>query len=329
MTDLSTGQTTTRPAGRIPALLRRSGADWRQYVIYIGFVAIFAIFALTLNDKGFLQSNNLLNIPRQASVVAVAAVAMTFVIACAEIDLSVGSLAGLAGIAAAFGSHHGGLVMAILAALGVGLLIGTINGLLVTIVEIPSFLVTLSMLWMIRGFGQWRTSAKGQPIAAAAFKTIFGSNSMRIVWLVVFAVIGTIVLNKTRAGRFVLATGGNRTAAEFSGISTKRVKFWIFVASSVCASFAGMILAANLNNTGKYEYGNGLELSVIAAVILGGTSLFGGKGSVPGTIFGALFVQLIGNGLLLTGLESSQLDIIMGGIIVVAVALRRDRKGVR
>ena len=106
-------------------------------------------------------------------------------------------------------------------------------------------------------------------------------------------------------------------------------KFWIFVASSVCASFAGMILAANLNNTGKYEYGNGLELSVIAAVILGGTSLFGGKGSVPGTIFGALFVQLIGNGLLLTGLESSQLDIIKGGIIVVAVALRRERKGVR
>ena len=137
------------------------------------------------------------------------------------------------------------------------------------------------------------------------------------------------MLNKTRAGRQVLATGGSRTAAEFSGISTKRVKFWIFVASSLCASFAGMILAANLNNTGKYEYGQGLELSVIAAVILGGTSLFGGKGSIPGTIFGALFVQLIGNGLLLTGLESSQLDIIKGGIIIVAVALRRERKGVR
>ena len=157
MTDLSIGQTAKRPAGRVTALLRRSGADWRQYVIYIGFAAIFVIFALTLNDEGFLQSNNLLNILRQASVVAVAAVAMTFVIASAEIDLSVGSLAGLAGIAAAFGSQHGGLVMAILAALGVGLLVGTINGLLVTIVEIPSFLVTLSMLWMIRGFGQWRT----------------------------------------------------------------------------------------------------------------------------------------------------------------------------
>jgi ribose transport system permease protein len=329
MTDLSIGPAASRPTGRIAGLLKRSGADWRQYVIYIGFAAIFAIFAITLNDKGFLQSNNLLNIPRQAAVVAVAAVAMTFVIASAEIDLSVGSLVGLSGIAAAFGSNHGGLLVAVLAALGVGLLIGTINGLLVTIVEIPSFLVTLAMLWMIRGFGQWRTSAKGQPIASEAFKTIFGSNTMRIAWLVVFAVVGTIVLNKTRAGRFVLATGGNRTAAEFSGISTKRIKFWIFVASSVCASFAGMILAANLNNTGKYEYGQGLELSVIAAVILGGTSLFGGKGSVPGTIFGALFVQLIGNGLLLTGLESSQLDIIRGGIIIVAVALRRERKGVR
>ena len=327
MTDLTLAKNEALPSSGLASLLKRSGADWRQYVIYIGFAATFAIFAITLKHSGFLQSNNLLNIPRQASVVAVAAVAMTFVIASAEIDLSVGSLAGLAGIAAAFGSNHGGLLVAILAALGVGLIIGMLNGLLVTVVGIPSFLVTLSMLWMIRGFGQWRTSAKGQPIAAPSFATIFGSNTMRIVWLVVFAVVGTIVLNKTRAGRQVLATGGSRMAAEFSGISTKRVKFWIFVASSLCASFAGMILAANLNNTGKYEYGQGLELSVIAAVILGGTSLFGGKGSIPGTIFGALFVQLIGNGLLLTGLESSQLDIIKGAIIIVAVALRRDRKG--
>ncbi len=317
------------PPGRLQILARRLGTEWRQYVIYIGFVTIFVIFAVTLNDKGFLQTNNLLNIPRQASSVAVAAVAMTFLISCAEIDLSVGSLVGLSGLAAAYGSLHGGLITAILAAVGVGLLIGVVNGVLVTYVEIPSFLVTLAMLWMIRGFGQWRTDSKAQPIASEAFRTLFGSNTMRIVWLVVFAVIGAIVLNKTRAGRYVLATGGNRTAAEFSGISTRKLKFYVFVGTSLCAAFAGMMVAANLNNYGKYENGTGLELSVIAAVILGGTSLFGGKGSIAGTIFGALFVQLIGNGLLLSGLESSQLDIIKGAIIIVAVALRREKSGAR
>lgn len=311
------GTTPTGGAGR--------NVDWRPYVIYIGFVLTFVIFAITLRDDGFLQTNNLLNIPRQASTVAVAAVAMTFIIGAAEIDLSVGSLVGFAGLAAAYGSQYGGLAGAVAFGLGAGLLVGVINGFLVAWVKIPSFLVTLAMLWIIRGFGQWRTESRAQLIESSSFQSLFGSNTMRIVWLVVFAVIGAIVLNKTRYGRFVLATGGNREAADFSGVPTRRIKFSVFIIGSVCAAFAGMMLAANLSNFGKYEYGTGLELSVIAAVIIGGTSLFGGKASVAGTIFGALFVQLIENGLLLTGLQKSQLDIIKGIIIIVAVALRRER----
>lgn len=312
-------------ATRQLSLGRAIRVDWRPYVIYIGFFLTFLIFAVTLSDDGFLQSNNLLNIPRQASTVAVAAVAMTFVIGSAEIDLSVGSLVGFAGVAAAFGSQFGGFTGAVLFGLGAGLLVGLINAFLVAFVKIPSFLVTLAMLWIIRGFGQWRTGARSQLIRSDSFEVVFGSNTMRIVWLVVFAVLGAILLNKTRFGRFVLATGGNREAAEFSGISTRRIKFVVFVGGSLSTAFAGMMLAANLSNFGKYEFGTGMELSVIAAVIIGGTSLFGGKASIAGSIFGALFVQLIENGLLLTGLESSQLNIIKGVIIVVAVTLRRER----
>jgi ribose transport system permease protein len=332
VTEMTTQPEPARPVrsvhergSRLAYLLR----DWRNNVIYIGFGAIFLIFAITLEDRGFLQSNNLLNIPRQAAAVTVAAVAMTFVISAAQIDLSVGSTVGFAGLSAAYGAAHGGLAMAIVCALGAGLLVGSINGFLVTVIEIPSFLVTLSMLWIVKGFGQWRTDSKPQLIESDAFGEIFGSNTMRIVWLVAFAVIGVIVLNKTRAGRFVLATGGNRTAAEFSGIPTRRVTFLVFVGMGFAAAFAGMITSGNLNNFGRAEYGVGLELSVIAAVILGGTSLFGGKGSILGAVFGGLFVQLVQNGLLLTGWNTNQVDIIKGIIILVAVALRRESRAAR
>ncbi len=318
MNEPSTAISTSPPVAR-------TSVDWRPYVIYIGFVLTFVIFALTLRDDGFLQVNNLLNIPRQASTVAVAAVAMTFVIGAAEIDLSVGSLVGFSGLAAALGSQYGGLGGAVIFAIGAGLIVGMINGGLIAYLRIPSFLVTLAMLWVIRGIGQWRTESKAQLIDSDTFEWLFGSNTMRIVWLVVFGLVGIVILNKTRFGRYVLATGGNREAAEFSGVPTRRIKFLVFVISGFSAAFAGMMLAANLSNFGKYEYGTGMELSVIAAVIIGGTSLFGGKASVAGTLFGALFVQLIENGLLLTGLQSSQLDIIKGIIIIIAVALRRER----
>jgi ribose transport system permease protein len=303
--------------------------DWRRYVIYIGFVVVFAFFAILLGGQGFLSPNNLLNILSQTATIAVIAVGMTFVISAAEIDLSVGSVAGLSSVAAAMTISTLGLVPGILAGLLVGVVVGTINGALVSLLGIPSFLVTLGMLGVAAGTAQYITNSAPEPILNDAFNNLFGSGSIGpvpvlVVWAVVAVVIGAIVLGRTRYGRQVLATGGNRNAAEYTGIRTRRIKFTVLLVSAVIAAIAGMLYAGRLQS-GRFQWGAGDELSAIAAVILGGTSLFGGAGTVVGTAFGALLIGLINNGLVLAGLESSQQQIIRGAIIILAVALARKK----
>lgn len=303
--------------------------DWHRYVIYIAFVVVFLFFAVLLGDQGFLSSNNLLNILRQTATITVIAVGMTYVIACAEIDLSVGSVAGLASVSCAMAISNWGLVPGILAGLAVGLVVGTINGGLVSMLGIPSFLVTLGMLGIAAGVAQWITSSAPQPILNDTFNLTFGGGDFGpipglIVWAAVFVAVGAVVLNKTRFGRQVLATGGNRTAAEFTGIKTRRIKFQVLLISATVASIAGMLYAGRLQS-GRFQWGAGDELSAIAAVILGGTSLFGGSGAVIGTMFGALLIGLINNGLILAGLDSSQQQVVRGVIIILAVALARKK----
>ncbi|WP_163569981.1 ABC transporter permease [Fodinicola feengrottensis] len=315
-----------------PAYLRawaRVREDWHSYVIYVGFVVIFLLFAILLHGSGFLSSNNLLNIFRQTATISVMAVAMTFVIASAEIDLSVGSVAGLASVVAAMSVTHGGLFAGIAAGLGVGLLVGVINGGLVTLLNIPSFLVTLGMLGIAVGVAQWITSSAPQPILNDTFNTIFGSGDLGpipglLLWAVIAVVVGAVVMAKTRFGRQVLATGGNPVAARFSGVNTRRVKFTVMVLMSLVASVAGMLYAGRLQS-GRFQWGTGDELSVIAAVILGGTSLFGGSGKIVGSLFGALLIGLINNALILAGLDTAQQQIIRGVIIIIAVALARRK----
>lgn len=303
--------------------------DWHRYVIYIAFVVVFLFFAVLLGDQGFLSSNNLLNILRQTATITVIAVGMTYVIACAEIDLSVGSVAGLASVSCAMAISSWGLVPGILAGLAVGLVVGTINGGLVSMLGIPSFLVTLGMLGIAAGVAQWITSSAPQPILNDTFNLTFGGGDFGpipglFVWGAVFVAVGAVVLNKTRFGRQVLATGGNRTAAEFTGIKTRRIKFQVLLISATVASVAGMLYAGRLQS-GRFQWGAGDELSAIAAVILGGTSLFGGSGAVLGTMFGALLIGLINNGLILAGLDSSQQQVVRGVIIILAVALARKK----
>jgi ribose transport system permease protein len=303
--------------------------DWRRDVIYIGFVVVFALFAILLHDQGFLSPNNLLNIFRQTATITVIAVGMTFVIACAEIDLSVGSVAGLSSVVAAMALSHWGLVPGVLAGLAVGLVVGSVNGGLVSLLGVPSFLVTLGMLGIAAGTAQWITHSAPQPILSDTFNLIFGSGNFGpipglLIWSAMFVAIGAVVLSKTRFGRQVLATGGNRTAAEFTGVNTRRIKFQVLLLSATVASVAGMLYAGRLQS-GRFQWGAGDELSAIAAVILGGTSLFGGSGSVIGTLFGALLIGLINNGLILAGLESSQQQVVRGAIIILAVALARKK----
>jgi ribose transport system permease protein len=301
--------------------------DWRRYIVFIAFIAIFVIFSMTLYDSGFLSTNNLLNIVRQSAIIGVMAVAVTFVISAREIDLSVGAVAGLASVASALAVSQYGLLAGILAGVLTGAIVGAVNGALVAAIGIPSFLVTLGMLGIARGSAMWMTDAAPVPVLNSTFNNIFGSGQVGplpslFLWLVIMLVGGAIILRKTAYGRQVLATGGNESAARFSGVNTRRIKFYVLLVSGIVAALAGMLYAGRLHS-GRFQWGEGDELSVIAAVILGGTSLFGGYGTVIGSVLGALLVGLINNGLTLMGLEFSQQQIIRGAIIILAVALAR------
>jgi ribose transport system permease protein len=304
---------------------RRARIDWRQYLVYIGFVALFLFFAVTLRDSGFTNPNNLLNIARQTAIIATMAVAMTFVIAAGQIDLSVGAIAGLASVTTALTIARFGPVAGVIAGLLIGLIVGAVNGLLVTRLVIPSFLVTLGMMGVARGSAMWVTDTAPVPILDQRYNAIFGSGSIGpipslLIWIVIVTAVGAIALRKTTYGRQVLATGGNERAARFSGIDTARIGFLVLTISGGVAALAGMLYAGRLQS-GRFQWGEGDELSVIAAVVLGGTSLFGGSGSVIGSVLGALLIGVVNNGLILMGLEASQQIVIRGGIIIVAVAL--------
>jgi len=309
------------------ARFARARFDWRQYVVYGGFIIVFLVFSISLYSSGFLTLNNLLNIVRQTATITVMAVAMTFVIAAGEIDLSVGSLAGLSSVITAMAVSHFGMVPGILAGVLTGLLVGAVNGVLVTKVLIPSFLVTLGMLGIGNGIAMWITDTAPVPIPNNVYNNAFGSGNIGpvpslVIWTVLALLVGHVALRMTPYGRQVLATGGNEIASSFSGVKTKRIKFITLTISGLAAAIGGMLYAGRLHS-GRFQWGQGDELSVIAAVILGGTSLSGGIGSVVGAVIGSLLIGLINNGLLLMGLAYSQQLIVRGIIIILAVALGR------
>lgn len=321
----TTLQSINRPRARRPFM-----TNWRQYIIYIGFVCIFAIFAVTLSSQGFLNPNNLLNIVRQSAMIAVMAVAMTFVLAAGEIDLSVGSLAGFSSVVTAMTIRAAGMPAGIAAGFATGAAVGFFNGLITTRIGIPSFLTTLAMMGISTGLSMWVSNTAAIPIINRTYAFIFGGGNLGpvpilLLWTLLFGVVGHLVLKKTTFGRRVLATGGNEIAARYSGINTRSIKLRVLMISSMTAAIAGMLYAGRLE-TGRYQFGQGDELSVIAAAVLGGNSLFGGVGTVAGAIVGALMIGLINNGLILMGLEYSQQLIARGAIIILAVALSQSRK---
>ena len=313
-----------------PSPIKLMAASWRQYVIYLGFVAIFVIFSVALFDRGFLDPNNLLNIIRQTAMIAVMAVAMTFVLAAGEIDLSIGAVAGLTTVTTAMAIDAGGPFVGVCAGLATGLAVGTFNGLLTTRIGIPSFLTTLAMLGIAKGVAMWVSGTAAIPILAPTYSFIFGGGNIGpvptlLLWMVLFGVVGHVVLRRTTFGRRVLATGGNETASRYSGVDTRSIKLRVLLISSMAAAVAGMLYAGRLQS-GRFQLGEGDELSVIAAAVLGGTSLFGGAGTVVGTIMGALMIGMINNGLILLGLEFSQQLIARGAIIILAVALSQQKR---
>ena len=299
--------------------------QWQNYVVYIFFLIVLAFFGFTIGDSGFLSVTNLFNIARTTAMITVIAVAMTFVISAGELDLSVGSTAALSALTCALVMQAGfGWPIAVLVALGSGLLVGCLNGFFVTWIGIPSFLVTLGMMQFIRGVDMRITYTNPVSILNQTFNSIFGSGKFfglpsLLIWSVVIAVLGHVVLKYTGFGRAILATGGNRQAAEYSGVKTRRIKFAAFLLSGAAAALAGM-LYSGMMQTARFNFGEGAELMAIAAVILGGTSLFGGKGTILGTFAGSLLIGTINNGLIIMGLDVSEQMMVAGGIIILAVA---------
>ncbi len=329
------------PSGPAPTTGSRLGAFRRlvptgrldNLVVYVGFVLILAFFAITLNDRGFLSTENFANIGRQTAMVSIMAIGMTFVLSAGEIDLSIGSIVALSAMTVAVFLREGQPLVGVLAALAVGATVGLVNGLLTTKLRIPSFLVTLGMMSIVVGLARITTDLEPVPITNEAYSFIFGSGNIGplpilLLWTATFVLVGHVVYRHTPFGRHVLATGGNRTAARYSGIKTDRIKIAVLVISGSSAAVAGMLYAGRLQGA-RYTLGESDLMTVIAATVIGGTSLFGGKGSVVGALVGSLIMGMLNNGLLLMGLTVSEQLIARGAIIVLAVALslREARSG--
>lgn len=294
-------------------------------IVYLGFLAVVAFFAVVLQDRGFLTADNFANIARQTAMVSIMAFGMTFVLSAGEIDLSIGSIVALSAMVVAILLRETNLVIAVLGALAVGLLIGLINGLLTTRLRIPSFLVTLGMLSIVVGLARITTDLEPVPVVDQTFAFLFGSGSIGpvpvlLVWTAVFLVVFHVILRRTPFGRQVLATGGNKIAAGYSGIDTDRIKIAVLMMSAGTAAVAGMLYAGRLQGA-RYTLGEADLLTVIAATVIGGTSMFGGKGSIVGALVGSLLMGVLNNGLLLMGLSVSEQLVARGVIIIVAVAL--------
>ncbi len=301
-----------------------------RFGVLIAF-AIMLIF-LSFATKTFLTPKNLINVVRQVSVNGIIAVGMMLVLLTGGIDLSVGSVVALSGVVAASFAQGGNypVIVPILMGLLVGVLVGAVNGFLIVKVRIVPFIATMGMLSMARGVAL--VYSNGRPISnlSDAFRFI-GSGSLMdalpVISLIMLAcfLIGYVVMNKTRFGRYVYAIGGNEKASRVSGLKVDQVKYLVYMLSAVFASLAGVVLAARIN-AGSPASGEGYELDAIAAVVIGGTSLSGGVGTIWGTLLGVLIVGVLNNGLDLLNVSSYFQLITKGAIIVLAVAMDTRNK---
>jgi len=287
---------------------------------------------LALASPVFATSGNLLNVALATSVTALLAAGQTFVIILAEIDLSVGAVLGFSAAITALTLRHQSTVTAIVVGLLVGAGAGLVNGLLVTKARMPSFIATLATMSVLGGLTL--QLSQGNPIAVTDydFQNIGQARLAGIpapVWIMVLVFIGFgVLLARTRFGRYVYATGDNAEAARLSGIAVDRVKILAFVISGLLAALAGFIVSARLS-TAEPTAGTGLELEAIAAVIIGGTSLAGGRGDLVGTIVGALILGVIDNGMNLLDVSPFLQSVVKGLVILFAVLLDRNADVIR
>jgi len=305
------------------------------------FVLVTLILLFSLLAPAFLTANNLAILTKHVSITAILAIGMTFVILAGGIDLSVGSVAGLGGMIAGLvitqgiqingAAYYPPAAVAILAAIAVCLAVGLLNGWLVAKARVAPFIATLGTLYVARGAAMLVSNGKtfpnlaGEPARGNTGFTAFGQSFLlglpMPVWimLVLFAIAVFIAL-KTPLGRQVYAVGGNERAARLAGIRIARVEIFTYLASAFCAALVGLIIASQLEASHPAT-GESFELNAIAAVVLGGTSLMGGRGSVTGSLIGAFVIGVLADGLVMLGVSEFWQMVIKGTVIVLAVAV--------
>jgi ribose transport system permease protein len=305
-------------------LLLRPLRSWRKLGILIPLVALFVILSIWV--PSFLHKQNLINVLDQQAAVLCIAGAGTLVLVAGGIDLSVGSTYALAGVAAGmFGANHGA-VAAILIGLAIGLVIGLANGLVVTTLRITPLVATLAMSYIVYGVALHISS--GNLILTATIpgfqsfaNTIFLGLPSAVWIAIVIAVAMALLLSRTSFGRNVVAAGGNAEAARLAGVRVDFIRVTTFVLSGVAAALGGVLDAARLGSIQANSGGAALSFSVLAAIVVGGTSIAGGDGSGWRTIAGVLFIALIGNGFDLKEIDPSWEPIVLGVILLAAVAI--------
>lgn len=287
---------------------------------------------LAFSGPDFLTVGNLLNVMRQVSINAVIAFGMTLVILLGGIDLSVGSILAVSSVVIAdLLQAHSNAGLATLAGVVAGALLGTVNGLIVTKGRVAPFIATLGTMTTLRGFAL--VLSNGSPISgfSSNFFSLVGDGYVAglvpipVVWMLVVFAVFWFVMRQTVFGRHIYATGGNAEAAALSGVKTDQVQIWVYTICGATAAMAGVILTSRLNSA-QPTAGAGYELDAIAAVVLGGTSLSGGRGWIFGTLVGALLIGVLNNGLNLMGVSSFYQQVIKGGVILLAVLLDRGGK---
>ncbi|WP_416418129.1 ABC transporter permease [Paenarthrobacter aromaticivorans] len=301
-----------------------------------GLVGIIAALIVLVAVMAFIAPyfwsvNNLLEVVRQVAAIAILAAGGTFVILTSGIDLSVGSALGVtAMVAIVMANTDAPWFVAVALALLAGGIIGAINGAFIARFALPAFIVTLAALTYLRGFVYVGTGGTTLVPDNVAFSWI-GQGQLLGIPVAAFVLLavyfaGWLLLERTVFGRQVYAIGGNAEAARLSGIPVRRIIFLVYVISGLCSGIAGVIVSARLESAVP-DLGTGYELNAIAAIVLGGTSLMGGRGSLLGTLVGALFIAVLSNGMTLLNVQSFYQQIIMGAVILLAVFVDRLRRG--
>lgn len=296
-----------------------------KYGVIIGLILIMTFF--TVMKAKFLTVDNMLNMLRQTSINGFLAIGMTFVVLTGGIDLSVGSIVGASGMFAALVARtETGIpwFLAVLTGLAVGLMLGLLNGIIIAYLKVPAFIATLGMLSIARGFTFMASDAKPVPGLSPQFLKMGGGSigiiPIPIIVLAMVLIVCYVVLYKTRYGRYVFATGGNPVSARVSGINIKMIICSVYMISGVLAGLAGVILTSRVTS-GLAASGEGYEVDAIAAAVIGGNSLAGGRGRLWGTIIGFLIMGAMNNGLDMMAVSSYWQLVIKGIIIIGAVML--------